>query len=122
MKKPDFNLSYREQDGVLLPNIQISNHIEDDQPLGRYGRMALAYLRDNHPERYAVMKMDGTLMETVHQIQQDATERMERLIQQMLLDDSLSVTDDILERARHLNTLKDMAEEILLQAFVLIAR
>ena len=40
----------------------------------------------------------------------------------MLLDDSLSLTDDILERARHLNTLKDMAEEILLQAFVLIAR
>lgn len=34
MKKPNLNLSYHEQDGMLLPNIQISNRAEDDCPLG----------------------------------------------------------------------------------------
>lgn len=58
MKKSNLNLSYHEQDGVLLPNICISDQPEDEQPLGRYGRMALAYLRENHPERYAVLE-DG---------------------------------------------------------------
>ena len=66
MKKSNLNLSYHEQDGVLLPNICISDQPEDEQPLGRYGRMALAYLRENHPERYAVLKMDGNLMKTMH--------------------------------------------------------
>ena len=46
MKKSNLNLSYHEQDGVLLPNICISDQTEDEQPLGRYGRMALAYLRE----------------------------------------------------------------------------
>ena len=41
MKKSNLNLSYHEQDGVLLPNICISDQPEDEQPLGRYGRMAL---------------------------------------------------------------------------------
>ena len=34
MKKPNLNLSYHEQDGMLLPNIQISNRAEDDRPAG----------------------------------------------------------------------------------------
>lgn len=56
MQKPNLNLSYREQGGMLLPNIQISNCAEDDRPLGRYGRMALSYLRDNYPDRYTALK------------------------------------------------------------------
>ena len=41
MNKPNINLKYREQDGMMLPDLQISNSSEADQPLGRYGRMAL---------------------------------------------------------------------------------
>ena len=122
MKKPGLNLSYHEQDGMLLPDIQISNHAEDDRPLGRYGRMALTYLRDNHPDRYAILKRDGTLMKTMHRVQQDVVERMEYLIQQMLLDDPIPVTDNVLERIRHWNHLKSMAEEVVLQTIVFIAR
>ena len=122
MKEPDLNLSYHEQDGMLIPNIQISNHAEDDRPLGRYGRMALTYLRDNHPDRYMILKMDGMLMEMMHQVQQEATERIECLTHQMLIDNPMPMTDDILERTRHLNDLKLMAEEIVLQTVVFLAR
>ena len=122
MKKPDLNLSYHEQDGMLIPNIQISNHAEEDRPLGRYGRMALTYLRDNHPDRYMILKMDGMLMEMMHQVQQEATERIECLTHQMLIDNPMPMTDDILERTRHLNDLKLMAEEIVLQTVVFLAR
>ena len=91
-------------------------------PLGRYGRMALAYLRENHPERYAVLKMDGNLMKTMHRVQRDALERMEHLTQQMLLDDPVPETEDLLERARHWNDLKSMAEKIVLQTTVFRVR
>ena len=122
MQKPNLNLSYREQDGMLFPNIQISNCMEDDRPLGRYGRMKLSYLRDNYPDRYTALKIDGSLMETMHWIQREATEQIERLTQQMLMDTLMPVTDDILERTRHLNDLKSMAEETIFQAFVLVER
>lgn len=46
MSKPNINLKYREQDGMMLPDLQISNSSEADQPLGRYGRMALEYAAD----------------------------------------------------------------------------
>lgn len=122
MQKPNLNLSYHEQDGMLLPNLQISNCVEDDCPLGRYGRMALSYLRDNYPDRYMTLKMDGSFMETMHQVQREATDQIERLTQQMLRDAPMPVTDDILERTRHLNDLKSMAEETILQSVVLVER
>ena len=116
MSKPNINLNYKEQEGMLLPDLQISNSSEADKPLGRYGRMALEYLKDNQPERYTILKMDGSLMEIMHRVQDEATEKIESLTQQMLQ------TEDILERTRHLNDLKLMAEETVLQTIVLIPR
>ena len=122
MSKPNINLKYREQDGMMLPDLQISNSSEADQPLGRYGRMALEYLRENHPERFTTLKMDGSLMEIMHRVQDEATEKIEALTQQMLQQEPLPQTEDIMERTRHLNSLKLMAEETVLQSVVLIPR
>ena len=88
MSKPNINLKYREQDGMMLPDLQISNSSEADQPLGRYGRMALEYLRENHPERFTTLKMDGSLMEIMHRVQDEAMEKIEALTQQMLQQDA----------------------------------
>ena len=122
MKEPMIRLTYTEKDGLLYPNLQVSNSEEADQPLGRYGRMALEYLRDNHPDRYTALKMDGSLMEIMHRVQDEATEKIESLTQQMLQQDPMPQTEDILERTRHLNALKLMAEETVLQTIVLIPR
>ena len=122
MNKPNINLHYKEQDGMLLPDLQISKSNEADKPLGRYGRMALEYLKDNQPERYTILKMDGSLMEVMHRVQNEATEKIEALTQQMLQQEPMPQTEDILERTRHLNNLKLMAEETVLQTIVLIPR
>ena len=122
MKEPIINLDYTEKDGILYPNLQISNDKEADQPLGRYGRMALEYLRENHPDRYTALKMDGSLMETMHRVQDEATEQIETLTQQMLKSEPLPQTEDTMERTRHLNSLKLSAEEIVIREIVLIPR
>lgn len=54
--------------------------------------------------------------------QDEATEKIEALTQQMLQQDPMPQTEDILERTRHLNDLKLMAEETVLQTIVLIPR
>lgn len=122
MNKPKIELSYTEKDGILYPNLQVSNDSRADQPLGRYGRMALEYLRENHPDRFTILKMDGSLMEIMHRVQEEATERIEALIQQMLKGDPLPEAVDTLERTRHYNSLKLQAEEIVLHDLVLIPR
>lgn len=67
-------------------------------------------------------EMDGSLMEIMHRVQDEATEKIEALTQQMLQQDPMPQTEDILERTRHLNDLKLMAEETVLQTIVLIPR
>lgn len=123
------NLNYTEKDGILYPNLQISNDPQADQPLGRYGRMALEYLKEQHPDRYTALKMAGSLMGIMHRVQEEAVEKIETLIQQMLQREPLPTnpetglpTEDILERTRHLNSLKRSAEEIVLAEVVLIPR
>ena len=122
MKAPLIDLEYTEKNGILYPNLQISNDETADQPLGRYGRMAMEYLKQNHPDRYTALKMDGSLMETMHKVQDEATEKIETLVQQMLETDPLPQTEDTLERAKHYNSLKLSAEEVVIREIVLIPR
>ena len=56
------------------------------------------------------------------QIAKEAMEKIEALTQQMLQQEPMPQTEDILERTRHLNDLKLMAEETVLQTIVLIPR
>ena len=122
MKAPLIDLEYTEKNGILYPNLKISNDATADQPLGRYGRMAMEYLKQNHPDRYTALKMDGSLMETMHKVQDEATEKIETLIQQMLETEPLPKTEDTLERAKHYNSLKLSAEEVVIREIVLIPR
>ena len=122
MKEPLVNLDYTEQDGIMYPNLQISNDSEDDQPLGRYGRMAMEYLQAEHPQRYMTLKMDGSLMSVMHKVQDEATGRIERLIQRMLLKAPMPETEDTLARTRHLNRLRSEAENAIVRDYVVISR
>ncbi len=106
----------------MLPNIQVSNNQENDRPLGRYGRLALEYLRENHPQRYMTLKMDGTLMEKMHRVNEEALKQIEALTQQMLQKEPMPDTEDTLERTKHLNSLRRSAEEIVLRELVLKPR
>lgn len=119
---PMIDLPYSEKNGILYPNIQVSNDSGDDQPLGRYGRMALEYLMQNHPSRFTILKMDGSLMGIIHQVQTEAAEKIEALTQQLLQHNPAPQTEDTMERTRHLNSLKLQAEEIVLKELVLILR
>jgi hypothetical protein len=105
-------MSYTEKDGVLLPNLQISNNSEEDnQPLGKYSRMAMEYLHENHPQRFMILKMDGTLMEKMHLVHREVLET-----------EPMPATEDIMEKTRHMNSLRLAAEEIVLNEIVFKVR
>ena len=109
---------------ALLSSLQEGETMEDDreQPLGKYGRMAMNYLYETNPQRFSLLKMTGELTDMMYRIDEEATDRVEVLIQRMLSTDPVPQTDDIFEKARHYNTKKCIAEELVINEIVLVSR
>ena len=95
---------------------------ERDQPLGKYGRMAMRYLHETDPQRFSLLKMQGELMTLMYKVDEEATEQVESITQKLLQSDPTPQTEDILVRTRHLNQQRDIAEEIVIREMVLIPR
>jgi hypothetical protein len=93
-----------------------------DQPLGKYGKMAMRHLHDTDPQRFTVLKMTGELLSTMYRVDEEASDRVEAISQRLLAKDPLPKTDDILVRARHLTKHRDIAEEFVIREMVLIPR
>lgn len=95
---------------------------EADQPLGKYGRMAMNHLHETDPQRFSLLKMQGELTSLMYRVDAEAMEQVERITQKLLTQDPPPQTEDILERTRHLNKHRDIAEEIVISEMVLIPR
>lgn len=66
-------LNYKQIEGIMYPEIQNSNNKEaDETPLGKYGQMALSYLKENHPHRYSYLLMEGELLPIMHKVNEEA--------------------------------------------------
>jgi exonuclease VII large subunit len=116
-------LTYHAIDGLLYPNLQMSNEAATDQQhLGKFGRMALNHLKNYHPQRFQILQMEGNLMKKMQQVEQEALERMEQLTDQLLLLHPIPQTDDTLKRAQHLNQIKSTVEELVLNDIILKPR
>ena len=83
------------------------------EPLGKYGRMRLTYLKTQRPVLYNRMLLNGSLWPHLQEVQRAASEQVERTI--AALADKFPAPDK--ERAQllwvaHMNGLKAQAEEV----------
>src|SRR5665647_2808795 len=112
-------LNYKEVDGIFYPNLQISkNKAADQKPLGKYGQMAMTYLREEHQSRYSLLLSEGMLMETMHKVNKEAWERMELLQEQMLKVDPVINPNNTYQSYQHREMIRTRAEEIVLHEIV----
>ena len=120
--KDDNGIDYKEVNGVLNPDTQISNEPETDTaPLGKYGQMYYKYLRDEQSDRFAVLRMEGELMPLLHQVNEEAHQRIENMTSNMMKNYN-GDKDDTMAIFRHRNAAKEIAEEAVIREFVLIPR
>lgn len=61
-----------EKNGVIFPEVQMSENPEDNKPLSRYGKLAFRHLTTRAYEKYVEYLMDGTLMRRMHQIENES--------------------------------------------------
>ena len=92
---------------------------DDDEPLGKYSRMRLTYLKNQRPVLYNQMLLNGTLWPHLQDVQRVASEQVERTMTNLL--DKYPAPDK--ERAQilwvaHMNGLKAQAEEVVVREIV----
>lgn len=113
------NLTYRSSGDYQIPNLSLSD--QQNQPLGKYGRMRKKYLQEHRPVLWNTMILSETLYPHLREIDQAANSRLEQLMPALMK--SAGVTEEMKARdpmkwVGLMNSLKAQAEEIILTELV----
>lgn len=122
--EPLMNFTYRQrEDGMLYPEIRVSENPQTDRmPVGRFGSRWKSYMMEKHPHRLSELVAQGRIKEVILQVDQEAEQRKEALIQELLTVRPMPETGDTMERAGHMSMITKEAEETVLDEVVLKAR
>ena len=63
-----------------IPDLKLP---EENRPIGRYGRLHREYLKQEHPARYSSLILTGTLWIYLADLNEQAEERLNLIIEQM---------------------------------------
>ena len=113
IKWPEIQYSEAE-DGMQYPNISFPKQPAGD--IGKYGRMRKDYLEKHRPVAYQMMILEGTLKQHLMDINEQAHDMLEQLIEGMR--ESEGITESLksrnqLEWIQRMNSFKHSAEEII---------
>lgn len=111
-------IHYAQVGDYQLPLLTLPQ-TDDSEPLGKYSRMRLAYLKNQRPVLYYQMLFSGSLWPHLQESQKTAYEWLEHTMTTLL--DKYPAPDK--ERAQlswvaHMNGLKAQAEEVVLKEIV----
>ena len=111
--------TYTQVGDYFIPNLVISETAQS--PLGKYGRMRKRYLKEHRRVLYTNLLVTGKLDQHLAEIDEACEERIELLIQQIAkredVTEALKAADQM-EWVRHMNSIQNRAEEIVLHELV----
>ncbi len=104
-------LSYTLHGDYYLPDLEIN---EEEPTYGKYGIMRKQFLKEHRSARYQYLVLTGKLTEHLNQVDKEAREKVEMLMEQM--SEQWGVTEELkmqdqLEWVRRMNNIKNIAEE-----------
>ena len=113
-------MSYTLHGDYYLPDLVLR---EEESTYGKYGMLRKQFLKEHRSARYQYMLLTGKLNEHLNQIDQEARERVEMLMEQMA--EKQGVTEELkaqdqMERVRLMNNIKASAEEIVLKNMIYV--
>ena len=110
------NLNYTQTGDYLLPNLTLH---QPKNPLGKYGRMRLNFLKQQHPVLYHTMLLSGTLHPHLLEVEQTAESRMQQTMQELLKQNPAPNKErHQMEWVQHMNSLKAQAEELVMNELI----
>ena len=113
------NLTYTRNGDYLIPDLSLSE--QPEKPLGKYGRMRKAYLKEHRPLIYNQLLLTEKLYPHLIEIDETANSRLEQMMPQ--LAESAGATEELKARdpmrwVGLMNTCKAQAEEILMAELI----
>ena len=110
------NLSYTQTGDYLLPNLTLH---QPKTPLGKYSRMRLSFLRQQHPALYNTMLLNGSLYTHLMEVEQTAENRMQQTMTQLLKQNPAPDKEqNQMAWVQHMNSLRAQAEELVLMELI----
>ena len=105
--------TYTPVNGVFLPDLVL--HDQPPGPIGKYGRMRKRYLEQRRDGTFTALTLTGKLTEHLMEVDQAARDQLAALTRQLAADEGVTESlkaRDQLEWLRHMNSLRNRAEEI----------
>jgi len=110
-------LNYTKNGDYLIPDIQLS--VQEQKPLGKYGRMRRAFLQENNTLLYNHLILTEKLYPHLWEIQETATARMEQMMADLLkANPAPDKKSNQMAWVQHMNMLKAQAEEVILTELI----
>ena len=108
-------LSYTLHGDYYLPDLKIN---EEEPTYGKYGIMRKQFLKEHRSAKYQYLVLTGKLTEHLNQVDKEAREKVEMLVEQMA--EQWGVTEELkmqdqMEWVRRMNNIKNVAEEVVLK-------
>ena len=112
-------LTYTKSGDYLIPNLSLSK--QEQKPLGKYGRMRKAYLKEHRPILWNSMILSETLYPHLREIDETANRRMDQMMPELMrqngVTESLKASDPMRWTAL-MNSLKAQIEETILKELI----
>ena len=111
-------LSYTLHGDYYLPDLEIN---EEEPTYGKYGIMRKQFLKEHRSARYQYLVLTGKLTEQLNQVDKEAREKVEMLMEQMV--EQWGVTEELkmheqMEWVRRKDNIQAIAEEIVLKEII----
>ena len=111
--------TYMQKSDYLVPNVGLAD--VPIRPVGKYGRMRRKYLKEQRPVLYNQLILSEKLFPHLQEIDLTCQERMEWMIRQMAQSEGVTErlkAEDQMEWVRRMNSIRNRAEEMILQELI----
>lgn len=113
--------TYRKESDYLIPCLTVP--AEEEQPIGTWGQRHLDYLKQYRKVTYTNLLTSGRLNAYLADIDRQAQERFERLIEGMKQAQGITERlkeENALEWVQHLNNIRACAREIVKEELIYV--
>lgn len=114
-------ITYSKVGDYLVPDLYFPK--QPEKHIGKYGRLRLNYLKEHKRGLYTELLISGTLKQHLIDIDENATDRVNKLIKQFAeqenIDENLKEHHQM-EWVQAMNSIKNRAEEIVLNEIIYV--
>ena len=114
------NINYIRSGDYFIPDLELT---EESRSIGKWVRMRREYLREYHPIRYNSLLLSGELWTYLADLNEQAQDRLERVIEQMKVAEGITEAlkaSNPMAWVSAMNNIRARAEEIVREELIYV--